>query len=571
MRIAPLVLLLSSMMVLACRSDGNAMSSFVDNYFKALFEWTPTTATSIGFHEYDSKLEDFSAGAIQRRIEKLKELQTGLTSARSGRLTGDELIDAEILDDQIKAELLDLETLQTWRHNPMNYVGLPGSSVDNLIKRNFAAPVERLRSVVSRLKAVPALVSAMKQNVETPPHEFTDLSFRIAHGSVGFFKDSVASWAKGAAGGDEALLAEFQSANAAAVNALDDAASWLEKELLPKSTGSYAIGAENFRKKLLYEEMVDTPLDRLLAIGEANLEKDYRAFVETARTIDPSKSPMDVMKSISNDHPTEASLIPDAKNTVEGLIKFVQDHNIISVLSSVRPTIEETPPYARSGAFASMDTPGPYETKATEAFYYITPPEKDWDPKHKEEHLRSFNSAVMTIVTIHEAYPGHYIQFLNAKQFPTKTRKIISCGTNAEGWAHYSEQMMLEEGFGSGDHKIRLAQLEEALLRDARYVVGIKLHTSGWTVEQGAKFFEEKAFQEPANAYEEARRGAYNPTYLYYTLGKLQIYKLRDDYQKAKGVSYTLKAFHDDFVKQGSIPIKAVRRILLPGDNGSTL
>ena len=547
------------------------MSSFVDNYFKALFEWTPTTATSIGFHEYDSKLEDFSAGAIQRRIEKLKELQTGLTSARSGSLTSDELIDAEILDDQIKAELLDLETLQTWRHNPMNYVGLPGSSVDNLIKRNFAAPVERLRSVISRLKAVPALISAMKQNVETPPHEFTDLSFRIAHGSVGFFKDSVASWAKGAAGGNQALLAEFQSANTAAVNALDDAATWLENDLLPKSTGNYAIGAENFRQKLLYEEMVDTPLDRLLAIGEANLEKDYRAFVETARTIDPSKSPMDVMKSISNDHPTEASLIPDAKNTVEGLIKFVQDHSIISILSNVRPTIEETPPYARSGAFASMDTPGPYETKATEAFYYVTPPEKDWDPKHKDEHLRAFNSAVMTIVTIHEAYPGHYIQFLNAKQFPTKTRKIISCGTNAEGWAHYSEQMMLEEGFGSGDPKIRLAQLEEALLRDARYVVGIKLHTSGWTVEQGAKFFEEKAFQEPANAYEEARRGAYNPTYLYYTLGKLQIYKLRDDYQKAKGVSYTLKAFHDDFVKQGSIPIKLVRRILLPGDNGSTL
>ena len=177
----------------------------------------------------------------------------------------------------------------------------------------------------------------------------------------------------------------------------------------------------------------------------------------------------------------------------------------------------------------------------------------------------------MSIITIHEAYPGHYIQFLNAKQFPTRTRKLISCGTNAEGWAHYTEQMMLEEGFGNGDPRVRLAQLEEALLRDARYVVGIKLHTAGWTVEQGAKFFVEKAFQEPANAYEEARRGAYNPTYLYYTLGKLQIYKLRDDYRKAKGGSFTLQGFHDDFVKQGSIPIKLIRRILLPGDNGATL
>jgi uncharacterized protein (DUF885 family) len=218
-----------------------------------------------------------------------------------------------------------------------------------------------------------------------------------------------------------------------------------------------------------------------------------------------------------------------------------------------------------------MDTPGPYEDKATEAFYYVTPPETEWDAKHKDEHLRAFNTSVMAIITIHEAYPGHYIQFLNAKQFPTKTRKILFCSSNAEGWAHYSEQMMLEEGFGNGDPRVRLAQLEEALLRDARYIVGIKLHTAGWTVEQGAKFFEEKAFQEPANAYEEARRGAYNPTYLYYTLGKLQIYKLRDDYRAAKGSSYSLKTFHDEFVRQGGIPIKIIRRILLPGDNGATL
>jgi uncharacterized protein (DUF885 family) len=218
-----------------------------------------------------------------------------------------------------------------------------------------------------------------------------------------------------------------------------------------------------------------------------------------------------------------------------------------------------------------MDTPGPYESKATEAFYYVTPPEKNWEPKHKDEHLRAFNPPVMSLVTIHEAYPGHYIQFLNASHFPTKTRKIIGCGSNAEGWAHYTEQMMIDEGFGGDDPKIRLAQLEEALLRDVRYIVGIKLHTAGWTVEQGAKLFEEKAFQEPANAYEEARRGAYNPTYLYYTLGKLQIYKLRDDYKAAKGPGYSLKAFHDEFVRQGSIPIKIVRRILLPGDNGATL
>jgi uncharacterized protein (DUF885 family) len=547
------------------------MSSFVDDYFNALFEWSPSTATSIGFHQYDSKLEDLSESGISKRIEQLKRLQANLSDAKNGRLSADEQIDAEIIDYQIKAELLDHETLETWRHNPMTYVGLPGGAIDGLMKRNFAPPAERLRSVISRLKSVPALIDAMKSNVQNPPHEFTDLAFRIAQGSVGFFNDTVAAWAKDAAGSDASLLQEFGEANRAAAQSLQDAATWLEKTLLPNSKGNYAIGADSFSKKLLYEEMVDTPLDRLLAIGEANLEKDYNAFIETARNIDPAKTPMAVMKSLSEDHPTETSLIPDAKKTVEGIVQFIKEKKIVTIPSEVRPNIVETPPYARSGTFASMDTPGPYETKATEAFYYVTPPEKDWDAKHKDEHLRAFNPAIMTIVTVHEAYPGHYTQFLNAKKFPTKTRKILYCSSNVEGWAHYAEQMMLEEGFGSGDAKMRLAQLEEALLRDARFVVGIKLHTSGWTVEQGAKFFEEKAFQEPANAYEEARRGAYNPTYLYYTLGKLQIYKLREDYRRLQGAGYSLNSFHDELLEQGGIPIKLIRRVLLRDDNGATL
>ena len=188
-----------------------------------------------------------------------------------------------------------------------------------------------------------------------------------------------------------------------------------------------------------------------------------------------------------------------------------------------------------------MDTPGPFEQQAKEAFYYVTPPEPDWTRQHKEEHLRLFNRPVMDIITIHEAYPGHYMQFLYVKQFPTKTRKLIFAGSNAEGWAHYAEQMMVEEGFGGGDPKIRLAQLSEALLRDCRYVAGIKLHTQNMTVEQATKLFVEKAFQEPSNAYEEARRGAYNPTYLYYTLGKLQIYKLREEYKRRKAQSIRSK------------------------------
>jgi len=277
------------------------------------------------------------------------------------------------------------------------------------------------------------------------------------------------------------------------------------------------------------------------------------------------------MRMISEEHPSEAQLVDSTKQTLEGIRQFLVDHRIAAIPSEVRPIVAETPPYARAGAFAMMDTPGAYETKATEAFYYVTPPEADWPASQKEEHLRLFNRPVMNLISIHEVWPGHYLQFLYSKQFPTKTRKLIYCTTNVEGWAHYSEQMMLEQGFGNGDPKIQLAQLSEALLRDCRYVVGIRMHTKGMTVEQGTRVFMEKGFAERAVAFEEARRGAYDPTYLCYTLGKLLVYKLREHYQKARGGSYSLTGFHNEFVRQGGIPIKLVRRILLPGDTAPLL
>ena len=198
------------------------------------------------------------------------------------------------------------------------------------------------------------------------------------------------------------------------------------------------------------------------------------------------------MKGLSDDHPTADDLIPSVRRSIDEARRFLVEKKIVTIPSEVRPRIEETPPYARSGSFASMDTPGPFESKATEAFYYVTPVEKDWDARHAEEHLRLYNPPVVAMINVHEAYPGHYLQFLYAPRFPTKTRKLVFCGTNAEGWAHYTEQMMVDEGFGGGDPKVRLAQLQEALLRDCRYVVGVKLHTRGMTVEEGARVFVEK-------------------------------------------------------------------------------
>ena len=548
-----------------------AFARFVDSYFDSLYSFSPSQGTAAGFHQYDNRVEDLSAANIKRRVATLHAQQRQLDSIRGTQLALDDSIDAAIIEGAIKSELQDEEVIGNWKKNPMNYVGLPGNAVDLLMKRNFASPVERLKSVTSRLRGVPAVLTAMQANIVNPPKEFTDLAMRIAGGSVGFFRDDVAKWAKGAAGSNSAALREFTQVNDSVVTAMQGAADWLKAEL-PKSKGTFAIGAKAFADKLRYDEMTDVPLPRLLAIGEAQLDKDYKAFVATAQEVAPGKTPEQAMETLNAEHPTAANLIESAKATVEGARQFLIDKKIVDIPSEVRPMVTETPPYARSGSSASMDTPGAYETKATEAFYYVTPPEKDWDAKHVEEHLKLYNKSVMDIITVHEVFPGHFLQFIYAPQFPTKTRKLLGAASNAEGWAHYGEQMMVEEGFGNRDPKTRLAQLSEALLRDCRWVVGMKEHTQGLSVQQGAKdYFTKKCFQQPANAYEEARRGAYNPTYLYYTLGKLEIYKLRADYQKLRGADYSLREFHDAFVKQGSPPIRVLRRILLPGDTSSVL
>jgi uncharacterized protein (DUF885 family) len=542
-------------------ANGDTFAKFVDDYFAAKFAFEPTSGTEVGFHQYDGALEDVSRERLDARVAELKRFRSRLSALDRASLSFDDAIDYQALAGQIEGDLLDLETLKVYEINPMPYAGMAGRAVDSLMKRDFAPAADRLRSIVARLKAVPAVYAAARANVKNPPREFTDVALRRAQGSIGFFEGSVAAWAKQAAGSDAALWKEFDDANRAVVAATREFATWLEKDLLPRSKGNYAIGEASFLAKLKYEEMVEVPLPELLARGEAQLEKDHAAFVETARKINPKKTPHEVMASLSDTHPSADQLIPSVRKSVEEARQFLIDKQIVTVPSEVRAAVTETPPYQRAGGFASMDTPGPFETKATEAFYYVTPVEKDWPRKHKEEHLRLFSPWVVSLINVHEAYPGHYLQFLYAPRFPTKTRKLVFAGSNAEGWAHYCEQMMVDEGFGGGDPKVRLAQLEEALLRDVRYVVGIKLHTAGWTVEQGTKLFVEKAFQEPANGFEEARRGTFNPTYLYYTLGKLEIMALRDEYRSRKSAS--LREFHDAFVSQGSLPIPLVRKILL--------
>jgi uncharacterized protein (DUF885 family) len=545
----------------ASSSADAAFAQLVDDYFEAENRYGPTEAVGNGFHAYDAQIEDRSRARIEQRIAELHGFLDRLGRFDRAALGFDNAIDAQAIDGQIRSQLLSLETLRLWANNPMSYAGLPGGAIDALMKRDFAPKKDRLRSLVARLRGVPAIYAAAKANVVDPPKVFTDVALGRAKGTGGFLEGSVATWARDAAGGDAALLAEFEAANKDAVAANRAFVEWLHSDLLPRSKGSFVLGEARFLEKLKYDEMVELPLAELLAKGEANLQKDHDALVATAKLIDPKKTAAQVMAMLGDQHPAADDLIPAVRRSVEAARQFVIDKDLVTIPSEVRPRVEPTPPYARGTGFASMDTPGPYETRATEAFYYVEPVELDWDAKHKDEHLRLFNLPVVGLINIHEAFPGHYVQFLYSPRYPTKTRKLLGVGSNAEGWAHYAEQMMVDQGFGGGDPKIRLAQLSEALVRDCRYVVGIKLHTKGMTVEEGAKLFVDQCFQEPAVAYVEARRGTFNPTYLYYTLGKLEIQELAAEYMRAK--NKTLKQFHDAFIAQGALPIPLVRRILL--------
>jgi uncharacterized protein (DUF885 family) len=558
----------------ACMNRTDPQADFLlfeDEYFNELYKWMPSLGTQAGYHIFDDAIEDLSASAHRNRIAVVEAQLSRLRSIARDRLDEPQQIDHEFLEAQLEAERHQLAVLEGWKKNPMGYVGGAGNAIDLLMKRNFAPAAERARAAVSRLNGIPSQMAALRANVSNPPREFTELAIRVAEGSVPFFRDDIGKWGKESAGADLVLRDQFETANRRAVAALEQTAAWLKNDLLPRSNGSFAIGREAFGNRLRYEEMIDLPVDRLLALGEQVLERDYQAFVETARAIDPKLSPAEVMASLHKEHPTAANLIPFVKSSAESIRQFLIDKEIVTIPSEVRATIVETPPYLRAGGFAYMDTPGAFETRATEAFYYVTPPEKDWPPAQIEEHLRLFNRYVADIVTIHEAYPGHYVQFLYAPKFPTKTRRLMFVASNAEGWAHYTEQMMIEQGYGASDPRYRLAQLSEALLRDCRWVAGIQLHTAGWDVERATELFMTRGFQERAVALEEARRGTYDATYLYYSLGKQMVFKLRRDYESKLGPAYSIRKFHDAVLRQGSIPLPLLRRVMLGANAGPAI
>lgn len=545
-----------------------AFDHLVDEFFDFYFRFNPTAATQAGFHQYDSRLEDYSRSAIEAQISGLQGFLTRFGGIQSSDLSEESRGDLEVLSSTIQSDLLELQTVQMWRRDPDVYPSGVSYSVFLIMRRNFAPPEQRLVSLIAREREIPKALDAARQNLTNPPRVYTEVALQQLPDTIKFFQEDVPQAFQAVK--DAKLLDEFKSSNDAAVQALTKYQKFLRNNLLPASKGDFRLGSDTFREKLLYDEMLDIPLGHLLEIGYADLRRNQQQLKEVAAQIDPHRTTAEILVDLRKDHPPADQLLQTFRDTLGGLRQFIEEKKIITLPSTVPPIVEETPPFARALTTASMDTPGAYETKAKEAMFNVTLPDPKWKPEKIEEWMQSFNRGTIVSTAIHEVYPGHYTQFLWIQSAPSKTRKLLYNNSNAEGWAHYTEQMMLDEGYGNHDLKLRLGQLLDALLRDARFIVGIEMHTGTMTLDQAQKFFVTEGYQVPPVAEEEAKRGTSDPTYLYYTLGKLQILKLREDYRKLKGSEFNLQEFHDRFMRQGSVPMKIIRKSML-GDDSPTL
>jgi uncharacterized protein (DUF885 family) len=565
----------------AASSDKTAQQEFQrvsDEYFdQVYYAYQPAAGTVAGYHQYDAKLEDLASSRIDAEVAGLDSFEKRIAAIPAASLDQTTRADREIVLNQIRSRRLTLHTIRPWAKSADEYSSLCANAVFTLMERKFAPADDRLRSLVAREKQMSTLLREARTNLQNPPQIFTQIAIEQLPGIIAFFQHDVPLAFSDAH--DAALQGEFAKTNASVIVELDSYLAWLKSDLLPHSNGDFRIGADTFSKKLSYDEMVDIPLPKLLEIGYADLHRNQQQFAEVAKELEPEKTSRAVLEDLGHQHPAPDQLLNAFRGTFTSLLDFIRSHHIVTIPSDVLPVLEETPPFMRATTQASMDSPGPFETRATTSYFNVTLPGPNMTPAQVEGYMHSYNIGTVISTSVHEAYPGHYVQYLYSLKAPSRVRKILSANTNVEGWAHYTEQMVLDSGYGQPGTGatnqreakfLRLGQLQDALLRNARYIVGIQMHTGDMTYDQAVEFFQKEGYQPKETATVEAKRGAGDPTYLYYTLGKLEILKLRADLMKKQGSGFSLQKFHDEFLSQGFPPIKVIRKAML-GDDSPTL
>lgn len=545
----------------------------VDEFIATHFAARPLEAVALGWHKYDGRFVLPDHATLTVEIERLKHFDATFAEVAPNQLLPSHRHDLRLLQSTITGQRWMLETQRAPWRNPMFYAGALDISI--YLKRDFKPLPERVRDLAAILRQASALVASARANLEpTLPKPFVETAIDIAQGTAAFLEKDVSKAASTVA--DAAIRTDFDEASQNAIAELRGFIGWLKTEKLPKADDSFALGRDAY-VNMLKSEFIDLTPEQILEIGLRELRAEQQRFAQAAAQIDASKPTLEVYRAIQREHPTAPGLLPDTRKNLEAIRQFIIDRRILTIPSEVRARVEETLPPFRSTSFASMDTPGPFERKATEAYYYVTPVEPDWTPKQAEEWLTAFNYYALDVTSIHEAYPGHYVQFLALNASPVSAvDKVFSSYPFVEGWALYCEQMMVDEGFGqprnpaTATHeerlraaKYRLEQSDEALLRLCRLCCSIKLHCQGMSVDDATRFFMENCYFEEKPARQEAVRGTYDPGYLYYTLGKLMILKLRRDWQAQEGKNFTLRRFHDEFLRHGAPPIRLLREIML--------
>ncbi|MEO8259251.1 MAG: DUF885 domain-containing protein [Acidobacteriota bacterium] len=542
---------------------------FIDDLLGYLREAHPTYATLDGVHTHDDLLEDFSVHAIEGEAHALAGYLRRLDEINPAGLTPVERLEHRMVKEHVRGRMFELEQVRTWERNPQHYADTLASSLAGQALFTHAPAPERARRVLSKLRQTPRLIQAARDNIKAPPGIFVKVGIETMRGALRFIDEELPRAFSSV--DDLHLLGDLADAQTEASQAIGSYIEYLEADVAPRARASFRLGRDKFEQKLKLEEGLSIPIDRLLAIGMRELKTTQEAFRTLAGRLNGG-DPLEAWARTRAEHPAPGELIGAARQHVEELATFIQRHDLIAMPAAEPVTVAPTPDFYR-WSFASMWASGPFESKPTRAYYYLTDVDPAWPPERQEEHLRDYNYPTLWSISIHEVFPGHFLHAQHLRRVESKVRKstLFAPASFVEGWAHYCEQMMVEAGFGRDNYRVKLGQLAEALVRLARFIVGIRLHTEDMSVEQGMRFFRDEAFMEEPSARREAERGTFDPTYLVYTAGKLMLLKLRHDYKQQQGKAFSLRGFHDTLLANGTAPFWLHRQLMLGDDHGDLI
>jgi uncharacterized protein (DUF885 family) len=542
---------------------------FVDDYLSFLYEVHPTGATMDGVHVHDDLIEDFRRSAIDTHVSALAGFARRLDSIPVDQLPVKEKIEHEIVSSNIRARQFELEAVRSWERNPHVYADTLASSLAAQAIFAYAPETDRARRVLSKLRQVPRLVQAARDNIKEPPAIYVKVGIDTWRGAMSFIDRDLPRAFSNV--DDIHLLGDLDDACKEAVRTIGAYVQDLENDVRPKAKGTFRLGRDRFELKLRHEEGITIPVDRLLAIATRELEATQEEFRQLAGKLNGT-DPIEAWRKAKLKHPEPGKLISTAREQLSELQTFLERNQIMTLPAQGEVGVAPTPEFFRWSS-ASMWTPGPFEARASRAMYYLTDVDPKWEAERQAEHLRDFNLPTLWAISIHEVYPGHFLHYQFLRKVESKVRRstFFAPSSYMEGWAHYCEQMMIEAGFGGRDHTMKLGQLAESLVRLARFIVGIRLHTEDWSVEQGVRFFRDEAYLEEANARREAERGTFDPTYLVYSAGKMMLLKLRRDWYEEQGGKPSLRAFHDTLMSHGSAPFWALRKLMLKSHGDAVL